>query len=117
MQYCDLTDSVTAWSSEEVVIPYVSPIDNKIHRYFVDFWIKTLTEQGKEEYLLIEIKPKKKTVKPVIAEQKMTKTKLIEMRDWMINLTKWQAAENFCKDRGWKFKILTEEDIFGYKPT
>jgi hypothetical protein len=115
MQYCDLTDSVLLWSSEEVIVPYVSPLDEKVHRYFVDFWMKILNTEGKEECLLIEIKPKKRTIKPELANKKMTRGRLNEMREWIINCTKWEAAEKFCETRGWKFKVLTEQEIFGTK--
>lgn len=115
MQYCDLTESVTAWASEEVVVPYISPIDEKVHRYFVDFWIKTVNLEGKEECFLIEIKPKKRTVKPELQGKKMTQGRLNEVREWMINTSKWEAAERFCESRGWKFKVLTENEIFGSK--
>ena len=117
MQYCDLTESVAAWASEEVVVPYISPIDGKVHRYFVDFWIKTISPEGIEECLLIEIKPKKRTVKPEIQNKKMTQGRLNEIREWMVNTSKWEAAEKFCESRGWKFKVLTEQDIFGTKTT
>jgi hypothetical protein len=43
----------------------------------------------------------------------MTRNKINEIRDWMVNSSKWEAARAFCADRGWKFKILTEEEIFG----
>ena len=113
MQYCDLNESIVGWSSEEVVVPYWSPLDNKPHRYYVDFWVKTMTAEGKEECMLIEIKPRNKTSKPELGNKKMTRAKLNEMRDWIINSSKWEAAEKFCQSRGWKFKVLTEKDIFG----
>jgi hypothetical protein len=116
MLYCDLNDSVISWSSEEIVVPYRSPLDNKIHRYFVDFWIKTKDSENKEKCLLVEIKPKNMTEKPVIQEgKKLTKSSMIKMRDWIINSAKWQAAKEYCADRGWEFKILTEQEIFGVK--
>ena len=56
MRYLDGNDSILKWSSEEIVIPYRSPIDGKVHRYFPDFWVKT--SQGET---LIEIKSKIQT--------------------------------------------------------
>ena len=113
MQYCDTTEAIVSWSSEEVVVPYWSPLDEKVHRYYVDFWVKTVALDGKEECMLIEIKPKKKTSKPEFGNKKMNFAKMNEMKDWIINTSKWDAAEKFCSVRGWKFKILTENDIFG----
>lgn len=116
MVFCDTNDNVVEWSSEEVIVPYRSPFDQKIHRYFVDFCIKVRNKEGMLEILLVEIKPKKKTVKPemaVTAGARLTKSKLMEIRDWMVNNAKWEAAREFCSDRKWKFQILTEDDIFG----
>ena len=59
MRYLDGNDSILKWSSEEIIIPYRSPIDGKVHRYFPDFWVKT--SQGET---LIEIKPKIQTKPP-----------------------------------------------------
>jgi hypothetical protein len=114
MQYCDTNESIISWSSEEVIVPYRSPLDGKIHRYFVDFWIKTKDQTNEEKCILIEIKPKNMTEKPIISEsKKLTKSSMIKMRDWIINTAKWEAAKNYCVDRGWEFKILTEREIFG----
>jgi len=111
MQFCDMSESVLKWSSEEVVVPYRSPIDNRIHRYFVDFCVTAKTETG-EETMLIEIKPKAQTKKPTVSEKKVTTSKMREIKNWAINSAKWEAATEYCKDRGWSFKILTEDDLF-----
>ena len=118
MVFCDTNQNIIEWSSEEIIIPYRSPFDNKIHRYFVDFCIKTKNKDGIVETMLIEIKPKKKTMQPapVAVGARVAKGKLMEVRDWMINSAKWEAAREFCADRKWKFQILTEDDIFGAKP-
>ena len=44
MHYCDNTPYILHWSSEEVVIPYIKPTDNRTHRYFIDFWMEYLSE-------------------------------------------------------------------------
>jgi hypothetical protein len=118
MVFCDTNDNVIEWSSEEIIVPYRSPFDHKIHRYFVDFWIKVKNKDGALDTLLVEIKPKKKTIKPDMPAgtgARLTKGKLTEIRDWMVNNAKWEAAREFCTDRKWKFQILTEDDIFGGK--
>jgi TnsA endonuclease N terminal len=115
MQFCDTTESVISWSSEEVIVPYLSPLDGKMHRYFVDFWIRIKTSDGSEQCLLIEIKPKAQTKKPIVEGKTMTRSKIQRVKDWIINSAKWEAAEAFCNSRGWKFKILTEKEIFGKK--
>ena len=114
MTFCDENTAVIKWSSEEVVVPYISPIDGRRHRYFVDFWVRLQKPDGTIEECLIEVKPKKQTQKP---EQPMSgrisKSKLFEIKNWMINSAKWAAAENYCEGRGWRFRLLTEENIFG----
>lgn len=113
MQFCDMAESVLKWNSEEIVIPYRSPIDGKTHRYFVDFWIEVLNKEGKQECMLVEIKPKAQTTKPIITENKLTRGKMQQLKDWLVNNAKWESARNFCDGRGWKFLILTEKEIFG----
>lgn len=113
MQFCDLNENVVRWNSEEIIVPYKSPIDGKIHRYFVDFWLEAKNKDGNLQCLLVEIKPNKQTVKPVIKENKLTKGKMQQVKDWLINSAKWEAAKEFCEIRGWRFLVLTEKEIFG----
>ena len=113
MKYCDLNESVLQWSSEEVRIPYKSPIDGKFHYYYVDFWIKTKSKSGKIEEFLIEIKPKKQTKKPELKKSKKTYTE--QLKTYLINLEKWKSAKIYCNKKKWKFKILTENHLFGPK--
>ena len=46
MRYCDLTESIDEWQSEEFWIPYLHPVDNRVHRYFPDFLIKYKDKKG-----------------------------------------------------------------------
>ena len=110
MVFCDTQDSVVSWSSEEVVVPYVSPIDNKPHRYFVDFLVTVRNKNGLKETLLIEVKPKKQC-KPPEKKKRITKSYLCDLKNWGINSSKWKAAKEFAENRGWKFKILTEDTL------
>jgi hypothetical protein len=110
MIWADTKPSVLKWRSEETVIPYVSPIDNKIHRYFVDFQLQVKTSSGVLKTYLIEIKPKQQTVPPA-PQQRVTKKYLEEVMTWGKNEAKWKYAKEYCKDRGWEFLILTEKDL------
>jgi len=105
MKWCDQNDQVVEWGSEELFIPYRSPVDGRLHRYFVDFYIKV-----KGQKYLIEIKPEKFTREPKIPKRK-TKQFLNEVITWGVNQAKWKAAEEFCLDRNWKFMILTEKEL------
>jgi len=110
MNYCDTNTSILEWSSEEVVIPYVSPIDGRTHRYFVDFYCKIKNKNGEVEKTLIEIKPKKFT-KPPQKKKRVTKTYLNEVRQWGVNTAKWNAAKKWATKKGMKFIILTEDTL------
>jgi hypothetical protein len=111
MVYCDENDSILSWGSEEVVVPYRSPKDNKMHRYFVDFIVEMVRKDGIREVTLIEIKPKKQCLEP----EKKSKTKrryLAEVMTYGINQAKWKAASDFAENRGWTFRVMTEDDLF-----
>lgn len=108
--YCDTNENILEWGSEELALPYRSPIDNKIHRYFPDFYIKVKESNGSIKKYLIEIKPKKQTIEP-IPQKRKTKGYIYEVYEYAKNQAKWKAAKEFCEDRQWTFKILTEDDL------
>jgi hypothetical protein len=110
MQRLDSHPDVIQWSSEEVIIPYVSPIDNRYHRYFMDFYMKRKNKEGKVEEILIEVKPFAQT-KPPTVQNKATKRYITEVQTWGVNSAKWKAAQEYCKDRGWQFQIITEKEL------
>ena len=112
MSYLDENPNVVEWSSEEIIIPYISPIDNKRHRYFPDFLIKVKRVDGSTKTMLIEVKPKYQTTEPKTQKRK-TRQYINEVMTWGMNTAKWKYAEEYCLDRGWEFKILTEDEIFG----
>jgi hypothetical protein len=107
-RWCDENPNVVSWGSEEIVIPYVCKTDGKVHRYFVDLFIKF--SNGKE--YLIEIKPKKQTQPPKPVSRKTPKY-VAEVMGYAKNISKWQAAEAYCKDKGLTFEVWTEETIKG----
>jgi len=109
MVYCDKNENVLEWSSEEIALPYKSPLDNRIHRYFPDFYIK-VKEGNKIQKYLIEIKPKKQVREPKM-QTKKTKSYIYEVTEYAKNQAKWKSAQEFCEDRQWKFKIITEDEL------
>ena len=110
MRYCDSNTNIVKWSSEEIVIPYRSPIDNRFHRYFPDFYLKYKDNTGKIIEKVVEIKPAKQVQEPKVQKRK-TKKYVTEVVTYAKNQAKWLAAEEFCKDRKWKFQILTEKEL------
>ena len=106
MRYCDENKDIVEWGSEELIVPYISPLDNKHHRYFPDFYIKT--KNG--DKFMVEIKPKKFT-KPPKPKKRITKAYMHETKEWHRNQAKWKAARNVCEKLGWKFQIITEDHL------
>jgi hypothetical protein len=110
MHWFDQNDDVVSWASEELVVPYKSPIDNRFHRYFPDFIVKVKTRDGTMKTLMIEVKPKKQTIPPE-PKKRVTKQYVTEVTTYGVNKAKWKAAHEYCLDRGWEFKIMTEEHL------
>jgi hypothetical protein len=110
MKWCDINPSIIEWGSETVIVPYISPIDKKVHRYFVDFYIKVKNKNGAIQKYLIEIKPERFTKPPAIPAKK-TKNFINEVFQYGVNEAKWKAAFEFCQDRNMKFMIITEKDL------
>jgi|TARA_B100001093_G_scaffold333487_1_gene318465 hypothetical protein len=114
MRYLDKHPHVIKWASEEVIIPYRSPIDGKIHRYFPDFYVEQINRDRKKQKILIEVKPKYQTMPPAVQntkKNKPTKRYLNEVKTWGVNKAKWDAAEEYCKDKGWTFQIMHEDHL------
>lgn len=103
--WCDKNPDIVKWSSEETIVPYISPIDNKPHRYFVDFKIQT--RNGK--IFLVEIKPAVQTRPP--EGSRRTKRFLTEAQTFLVNQSKWKYAKEYASARGWDFIILTENEL------
>lgn len=111
MIFLDSHDSILSWSSEEIIIPYYWEEDKKVHRYFPDFYVKMRNKNDEISESLIEIKPSKQ-LKPPPKKTKINKVYLSEVLNYSKNQAKWSAAEEYCKKRGWDFKIITEKDLF-----
>lgn len=110
MKYLDETSSIVEWSSEEIIIPYISPVDGRRHRYFPDFLIKVKQKDDTVKTYLLEVKPYNQTKEPKVQSRK-TKKYLTEVMTWGVNSRKWEAAREFCADRGWEFKLITEKEL------
>ena len=108
----DENPNVIRWASEEMAIPYMSPVDRKKHRYFPDFIVEVQNKQGKIETKMIEVKPFKQTKMPE-RPKRVTKKYENTAKQYLVNQAKWDAAKVVCEKRGWEFKILTEKEIYG----
>ena len=110
MVYCDKNDNILEWASEEIAIPYRSPVDNRVHRYFPDFYMKVKEMNGRIRKYIIEVKPAKQT-KPPVKPKRQTKKYISEAYEYAKNQAKWKMAREFCADRQWEFKVVTEKEL------
>jgi hypothetical protein len=106
-KYLDENVSILRWASEELRVPYACPIKRKICMYYPDFIFET-RENDEVITHVVEIKPKKQTKAPKNPKRKSYAS---EMATYMINNSKWESAKSFCSEKGWTFRILTEEDL------
>lgn len=111
MMYLDSQQNVIQWASEEFCIPYRSPIDNRVHRYFPDFLVKKKNPENQIETLIVEIKPMSQSRPPAPQSGKPTRSYLREVYNWGINSAKWEAANKYCGERGWKFLVIGEKEL------
>ena len=110
MVYCDKNTKILEWGSEEIALPYISPHDSRVHRYFPDFYIKVQENTGKIKRYLIEVKPLKQTTKPK-KPKRQTKGYIREAFEYARNQAKWKAAREYCAGRMWEFKVITEKEL------
>jgi hypothetical protein len=106
MQFCDNNKSVLKWASEALVIPYRHPLTGKPTNYIPDFFVVYQNKHGKQIAEVVEIKPKK---------QSLIESRVASARDRAvvaINHAKWIAASAYCKQNGFTFRVVTEDDLF-----
>ena len=109
-QCADKKENVISWASEEINIPYVSPKDNRVHKYYPDFLIKVKESSNRIKTYVVEVKPKKQTLPPK-KRKRITKSYIYECQTYAVNQAKWRAASEFCKDNRIEFKIITEDEL------
>ena len=107
MKWCDSNPRVRRWWSEEIAIPYRSPRDGKLHRYFPDFWWE-IEQDGKLKRYLIEVKPKRKLEPP---KNKRSKRYLEESIEYAVNQAKFERAREWAADHGCEFIVITEREL------
>jgi hypothetical protein len=117
-KWCDSRENVIEWSSETIVVPYYFPVDNKNHRYFVDFLVKIRSNDNTVKTLLIEIKPSKEVNKPTPPKTNNRKAQMRyskEIETYIKNQCKWEAASAYAAARGYEFVVLTEHHLYPRK--
>lgn len=105
MKWLDSRDAVIRWGSEEIIIPYLSPEDNRVHRYFPDFFMEYVDENGEVKKEVLEVKPRHETDEKYAKHERSKKA-------LAVNEAKWKAAAIWCEQRNMNFRVLTEHSIF-----
>lgn len=108
MQLFDTNSNILQWASEEVGIPYISPIDNRMHTYYPDFMVRYIDANNREHVELLEVKPNSQSTLE-------TARSLADRQALAVNAAKWQAATQWCKSKGIRFRVITENEIFRNK--
>lgn len=107
-EWLDKSPDIVEWNSEEVIVPYRSPVDNRMHRYFVDLWLK----KRDGSTFLAEIKPLAQTKPPALPKSgRKTRKYANAVATYLVNRAKWDAATQYAKKKGWQFIILTEKTL------
>ena len=110
-RWADLNENIVCWGGENIIVPYINPLDGKVHRYFVDNFVVFKDNKGDKKKFLIEIKPSKQVAKPEPSTRKKKSTILYEQTTWITNQAKWEAAKRWADKKGYSFIILTEKEL------
>lgn len=111
--WCDKNRNVLAWSSEPFPISYYDVVRQKNRQYYPDFLVRTQNRDGSRVTWIVEVKPKKETIQPIRNKRKKQEKYIAEAQRFATNISKWKAASAFAKSKGWKFKLITETELFG----
>ena len=106
MRFCDESPSISKWANEAIKIPYKHPFTGKFSIYVPDFFIAYTDKKGKSHAEVIEIKPENQTKKESIGESRTNKI------HYVVNQAKWGSAIAWCKNKGFRFRVVNEKDLF-----
>ena len=106
MKMCDENPAIRQWASESVKIPYRDPLTDKATVYVPDFLVVFEDNNHKKRAELWEVKPAKQALKEHVGKNKYDQAQYVK------NMVKWAAAQNYCKKHGLTFRIITENQLF-----
>jgi len=109
-RWCDNNANVVKWGSESISIPYMSPVDNRVHHYYPDNIVQIREGDIVKNYI-IEIKPSKQVAPPQVKNRKSQQRVLFEQVQYAVNTAKWEAAHQWCIKAGFTFLLLTEQEL------
>jgi hypothetical protein len=106
MRMLDEHQGVENWASESVQIPYRDPLTGRQTIYVPDFFVVYNDKNGKKHAELVEVKPASQTLREQVGKS------LYNQEQYVRNLAKWEAANAWCKQKGIKFRVVNESEIF-----
>jgi len=106
MMFCDNNPSIQQWSSESVKIPYRDPLTGRQTVYVPDFLIVYLDKNLRKHAELVEIKPANQMLKERVGKNVYNQAQYVK------NMAKWQAAGEWARNQGLKFRVINEQDLF-----
>lgn len=102
---------VKKWGYECQPLPYYNPVYKKQTIYYPDLFVHIVDQDGSHKNFLIEVKPFKFTHAPELPKLKTYKAldryKKAQAA-YLINVSKWQAAEVWCAKHKVIWMIVTE---------
>jgi TnsA endonuclease N terminal len=114
----DSNVNVVAWMSESLPsktvhsgidgIPYRNPFTGKPAIYVPDFFVMYVDRNTTKHSEVIEIKPSDEILGFTGKVSNLKEARQI------LNAAKYIAAVDFCRKRGWVFRIITERELFNW---
>jgi|APGre2960657373_1045057.scaffolds.fasta_scaffold03491_5 hypothetical protein len=106
MKFCDESAAIAKWASEAVRIPYRNPLTGRYTIYVPDFFINYVDKGGQQHAEIVEIKPQNQSLKEKVGKN------LNNQASYILNRAKWEAATVWCRQKGLRFRVINETDIF-----
>ena len=106
MTFCDNNPGVIGWASEAVRIPYKNPLTGKRSTYVPDFFVQYMDANHRKRSEVVEIKPSNQSTLEAAGRSKPRQLAVVQ------NMAKWEAATAWCKQKGIRFRVVTENDLF-----
>ena len=106
MNMLDSNPAIDKWASESLRIPYVDPLTGKPTTYVPDFFVSYVDANSKRHVELWEIKPEAQAMREKVGRSVTNQAQYIK------NMAKWEACKAYCQQQGFRFRVITEADIY-----
>ena len=68
-------------------------------------------QKCRQRCVVIEVKPAKEVKMLKKNPKRRTKAWAYSVQTWVVNQAKWDAAKEYCADRNYEFRIMTEKEL------